>query len=271
MNNITAHMIIKNEDKWVWFSIMSIIDFVDQIIIFDTGSIDRTDVIISEIAQSEKYSSKVIYNRVANFSIDTFYKLREKQIQLTKTKYFMVIDGDEIWYQNALEELKRILTLKQPDLVATKFINCCGDIYHYRDFKRETYKIKDICGSITIRVYSKLIEGLHCAGDYGVEGYLDINNNPVQDSVWSIEFMENPYFHTSLLKRSSKTLGDLSIKYRRNKLIDEWDYKFKSDFKYPDVFYKLRPSYVDSPWNYKNSFLRKILHMLRKIKKVLKS
>ena len=32
---ITGHMVIKNEDRWVWFAIMSVIEYLDRLIIFD--------------------------------------------------------------------------------------------------------------------------------------------------------------------------------------------------------------------------------------------
>lgn len=267
---ITGHMVIKNEDKWVWFSIMSVIDFLDKLIIFDTGSVDKTCQIVDTISKNPKYIQKIIFKKYDSVNVDDFYSFRQKQIEMTTTDYFMVIDGDEIWYQDSLNELEKILYERKPDLIATKFINCCGDIFHYQDFNRESYCIKDICGAITIRVYSTSIKGIRCGGKYGVEGYLDIYNKSVQDSVWSIETMSKPYLHTSLLVRSSAIIGDYSIQYRRKKIKQDWDYKFSKEFRYPEVFYWSRPSIVDDPFKKDFNIIRFIYHVFNKIKILLR-
>lgn len=261
---ITAHMVVKNEDCWIWFSIMSVIDFVDKMIIFDTGSVDKTKEIIRNIMNDKKYSEKIIFEEFNNITIENFYQLRQKQIDMTDTDYFMIVDGDEIWYNDSLRELESLLIDKTPDLVATRFINCCGDVFHYRNDDRETYNIKGIIGSITIRVYSKSIEGIHCGGDYGVEGFVDKFNKPVQDSTWSIEVMNSKYLHTSLLTRSSTTTGDFSIKYRRRKMKQKWDKQFNENFKYPEVFYMDLPQYVKNPFEKKFNIISFIYHFFRK-------
>ncbi|MDV4150387.1 glycosyltransferase [Clostridium sp. AL.422] len=268
-SKITAHMIVRNEDKWIWFSIMSIINYVDKIIIFDTGSEDKTVEIIKNFLINEIYKNKIHFEEKGEVSKGNFYKLRQEQIDMTETKYFMVVDGDEIWFEESMKELLQLTRTEEFDLIATKFINVAGDIYHYRDFNRETYKIKEVCGSITIRVYSMQIKGIKCAGEYGVEGYYDYLNIPVQEGSWSIGVMKNQYLHTSLIKRSSTVTGDLKIGYRRKKIFADYDYRFSSDFKYPEVFYYERPKIVDSPFNNKMDVLRKLINRLRKIKRKL--
>ncbi|MDU7363114.1 glycosyltransferase [Clostridium sp.] len=268
-SKITAHMIVRNEDKWIWFSIMSIINYVDKIIIFDTGSDDNTIEIIKNFLENEIYKNKIYFEEKGKVSKESFYKLRQEQIDMTETKYFMVVDGDEIWFKDSMSELVELTQNEKYELIATKFINVAGDIYHYRDFNRETYNIKGICGSITIRVYSMDIKGIKCAGEYGVEGYYDFLNIPVQESNWSIGIMENKYLHTSLLKRSSKITGDIEIHYRRKKLFAEYDYKFSDDYKYPEVFYLERPECVESPFQNKMDLFRKLINRLRRIKRKL--
>lgn len=263
---ITAHMVVKNEDRWIWFAIMSVIDFVDKLIIFDTGSFDNTNRIIETFLMDEKYSNKIMYERLGKVSVNEFYKVRQKQIEYTETDYFMVVDGDEIWYKDSLCELESILSEKKPMLVATRFINCCGDIWHYRYDNRESYCIKGIKGSITIRVYSLNIPGIKCGGDYGVEGFLDEKNVPVQEGGYDIEVMEGKYLHTSMLNRSSSQNGDFSIKYRRNKIHSWWDEKFDDDFKYPEVFYYKYPKVVKSPFE-KDFILRRELYRIGRLVK----
>ncbi|GKU27272.1 hypothetical protein CFOLD11_40990 [Clostridium folliculivorans] len=271
INNLTGHMVVKNEDRWIWFSIMSVIDYVDKLIIFDTGSSDDTVKIIKDIMSNERYSSKIVFEEKGAVDKQNFYHIREEQISMTETDYFIVVDGDEIWYENSIKEvINAIRSSNPPYLIANKFINCAGDIYHYRDFKRETYTIKEVTGSLTIRVYSKKITGIHCGGDYGVEGYFDYLNKPVQESKWNIEIMNGSYLHTSLLQRSSNIYGDMEIGYRRKKILSDWDYKFDENFKFPEVLYIKRPDYVFDPFSYEIDWIRKLIYMLRSIKKKIR-
>lgn len=267
--SITGHMVVKNEDRWIWFSIMSVIDFLDKLIIFDTGSIDHTNDIVEEIANNPKFKDKIIYKRLGSVSAETFYKVRQRQIDMTRTDYFMVVDGDEIWYKESLQEIEHILDQK-PLLVATRFINACGDIYHYRLDSRETYCICGEVGAITIRIYSMAIPGISCGGTYGVEGYIDATGKAVQNQNYSTVIQNGMYFHTSLLNRSSAQNGDFSIKYRRAKLKSDWDARFPDNYKFPEVFYtEVLPEYVKSPFVRDCNIIRLIYHILRKVKRVI--
>lgn len=268
--SITGHMVVKNEDRWIWFAIMSVIEFLDKLIIFDTGSIDNTNKIIEEILENEVYRNKIEYRKIGNVTSEEFHKVRQEQIDMTSTDYFMVVDGDEIWYKDSLDELDKILSEKRPMLVATKFINCCGDIFHYRYDERETYCIEGIVGSITIRVYSMNIPQIRCGGVYGVEGYIDKDGVAVQEKGYYTEVMEGRYLHTSLLNRSSAQNGDFSIKYRRSKLHALWDAKFDENYKYPEVFYEEYPSIVKSPFKKDFNIIRGFYHFVHKLKGIFK-
>lgn len=267
---ITGHMVVKNEDRWIWFSVMSVIDYLDKLIIFDTGSIDYTNKIIEGIIKDERYAAKIYYAKLGSVSSENFHKVRQKQIDMTDSDYFMVIDGDEIWYRDSINELNRILSKSRPLLVATRFINCCGDIFHYRYDFRETYCVKGIVGSITIRVYSMQIPDIRCGGIYGTEGYVDQSGVAVQDAGYSIKIMNGKYLHTSLLNRSSALNGDFSIKYRRLKLHAYWDKKFDTDYRFPEVFYMDYPQYVKSPFKKDFNLIRTLYHVVHYMKRIFK-
>lgn len=265
---VTGHMIVRNEERWIWYSIMSVIDFVDQMIIFDTGSIDKTVDIIKLILQNKEYKKKIIFEEKGEVTVKEFFLLRQEQIDRTTSDYFFVVDGDEIWYKNTLKNILNAIN-KGYDLIAIRFINCAGDIYHYRDFSRETYKIKDVMGSITIRVYSTNIKGIKCKGTYGVEGYYDYTDSPVQNSEWNIEIVEGYYLHMSMLPRSGIRKGDLLIKYRRKKYRADWDHKFDQQFIYPEVLYYKCPNIVVNPWKKKIGLIDYIFYILRKVKNII--
>lgn len=79
-SNITVHTLVKNEEKWIWFSIMSVINFVDKLIIFDTGSTDNTVRIINEILKNEEYANKILFEEKGSISSDKFSLLDRKSV-----------------------------------------------------------------------------------------------------------------------------------------------------------------------------------------------
>ena len=46
---IWAHTLVKNEEKFVWYSVMSIISHVEKVLLWDTGSTDNTPEILKEL------------------------------------------------------------------------------------------------------------------------------------------------------------------------------------------------------------------------------
>ena len=47
--NIWVHTLVKNEEKYLWYAVMSVADFVDKVLLWDTGSSDKTVEIIKQI------------------------------------------------------------------------------------------------------------------------------------------------------------------------------------------------------------------------------
>ena len=255
---LTAHMVVKNEDQWIWYAIMSVIDYVDKMLIFDTGSRDRTADIIKTILNNPKYKDKIVYEEIGRVTAQEFPQIRQKQLNMTDTDYVLLVDGDEIWWRDGIIEFREIIDLFSPSRVAVRFICPCTDLYHYRDFKRELYvdgKVGIYGGSVANRGISMSISGLCCVGDYGVEGYRgDKGKLGEYDAI----LLESYYFHCSKLRRSSAILGDESIPYRRRKITDDWDYEFPKDYKYPEVFYLEHPDIVPDPFESKDNFAKVI-------------
>lgn len=260
---ITAHCVVRNEERWIWFSIKSVIDFVDRVLIFDTGSKDNTIKIIRNL--KNEYKDKIYIKEFTNVSDEEFYKIRQEQIEMTETEWFLVLDGDEIWYKNSIKELLEITNNYSCDMIATRFYNCVGDIYHLKNYNAEHYRIKNQIGSITIRAYSKRINGICCRDKYGTEGFFDSNNKPVQDNSEKIVVQKGYFLHLSYTQRSSSIFRDGQIKYRRKKIYSNYDYIAGKDFVYPEVFYLIRPSYIYNPFT-KSGLLRQFMFFLLNVK-----
>jgi len=56
---VTAHCLVKNEQRWVWFALMSVLDFVDEILVWDDSSTDATAKVVAQIT-----SPKINYRRI---------------------------------------------------------------------------------------------------------------------------------------------------------------------------------------------------------------
>lgn len=233
---ITAHMLVKNEENFVWFAINSILDYVDKIIVWDTGSMDKTVEIIKAIN-----SPKISFEEKGSVDPYEFAKLREEMIKMTNTDWIFILDGDEIWSEAAIEEIICLIDKygNSKDLIVSPAKMLIGDIYHYQEKRAGKYKIKEKMGHFNVRAIRNF-EDLHVKGYFGNEGYVDKNNIDIQDFVDErIMFAKNSYLHASHLKRSPR----VNSKYKY-----ELGINFSKDYYYPEVFFKERPDIVPSPW-----------------------
>ena len=58
-NRITVHTLVKNEERWIWYALKSVLPFVDQIIVWDTGSTDKTTAIIRATEFDRAYNGQL--------------------------------------------------------------------------------------------------------------------------------------------------------------------------------------------------------------------
>ena len=112
MATISLCMIVKNEEKVLSRCLESIKDAVDEIIIADTGSTDKT----KEIA--EKYTDKVF-----DFKwVDDFSKARNFSFSKASMDYMMWLDADDIISKENYKELIQLKNnLGNADIVMMKY------------------------------------------------------------------------------------------------------------------------------------------------------
>ncbi len=234
---IWANTIVKNEENFIWFSIASIVDSVDKILVWDTGSSDNTVKIIEEL--KKKYPDKISFRQVGAVDKNQFTKIRQQMLDASICDWILIVDGDEVWWKESIKEVVGVINRQgnNLDAIVTPFYNALGDIYHYQNETAGEYKLLGKRGHLTIRAISKKIPGLHVRGPYGVEGYYNANNTPIQENQKLI-FINAPFFHLTHLKRSSK---DSHGKFKY-----ESGLKFPKDFKLPEAFYYKRPKGVIS-------------------------
>src|SRR3989344_5911027 len=100
---IWAHTLVKNEEKFVWYSVMSIINHVEKVLLWDTGSSDNTPVILRELKRN--YTDKIDLNFLGNVTVNEFTEIRQQMLNVTKSDWFIVSDADEIWWSDSMRNL----------------------------------------------------------------------------------------------------------------------------------------------------------------------
>lgn len=104
MKKITAHCVIRNEELWIWYVINSVLDCFDKIIICDTGSEDHTLEILQTI-KSDKIEIIKKPKLLGNDFKYNFTKYKNELIDMTKTPWWFLLDGDEIFSTQGLKEM----------------------------------------------------------------------------------------------------------------------------------------------------------------------
>jgi len=128
MGELTIQSIVRNE-PFIYYSIKSVYDFADVILLYDTGSTDSTLDDIGKLL-AEDYAKKIRFkslpiidetrwqkfsdmNAIMARSKKNFEQtgrnmasLRRQQITETTTEFFLLLDGDEICHRKTIEYLR---------------------------------------------------------------------------------------------------------------------------------------------------------------------
>ena len=229
-SNITGHMMVRNEDQFIRFAVLSVLPFLDQLIIFDTGSTDNTVQIIKSFN-----TNKIILEEKGIVTPVEYTKLRQEMIDRTKTEFFILIDGDEIWPEKSLSKLVSDLKTLPKEKVAVycRTRNAVGDIYHYLPEEAGGYKFQGKKGNFAMRGFRKAT-GLTVEGTYPLEIF-KFQGRALNDWDDRLFFSDTWYLHVTHLKRSSspqKIAGFRAKKMENGILLENKDL--------PEVF-KLHP------------------------------
>lgn len=264
MIKFTVHMIVKNEDLWVWYALQSVLPYAEKILVYDTGSTDRTIEAITSIN-----SPKIILEKKGPVSKRELVELRQQQIDQTKTEWCMLVDGDEIWSHDQLEKLLKAAEKADSSVNALfqRTRNCIGDVWHYLPDSAGHYSIGGKKGNLNLRLMRKT-KDLQVVGEYPLEVYRDKNGPLLEQD--HLEFVDCWYLHTSFLKRSTqqgKTSGSLG-KVKTPEIGIRM-----SEKELPEVLFKERPDFLPDPLTKRGiSFELEAMAMtpLLSIKRILK-
>jgi glycosyltransferase involved in cell wall biosynthesis len=267
---IIAQTLVKNEERYLWFAVKSVIDYVDKVLIWDTGSTDRTVEIIKKL--QSKYPNKIEFRETGPVGRDGLSTLRQEMLLKSHCDWIILLDGDEVWWQDSIKKVTTSILVNgtKLDSIVTPYVSLIGDIYHRQEEKAGRYKIDGRVGHITIRAINRKIPGLHVEKPYGKEGYFDGEGKPIQERPEGRrEFIGAPYLHFSHLERGG---NGKSVVDRVKKLKHELGNPLPSDYFYPEVLFQACPKIIQSPWRKMDKryfFKAALLTPLKKIKRRL--
>jgi glycosyltransferase involved in cell wall biosynthesis len=270
---ICAHSVFKNEERYLWFSVMSVLPYVDRIMLWDTGSTDNSVKIAKEIKR--KFSKKVDFRELGEIDIYEFTKVRQQMLEETKEDWFLVLDGDEVWFRDNICRLVSQINKngEKLDSIVVRYKNMVGDIFHYQDEAVGKYKIDNEHGFITIRAINRKIKGLAALKPHGQIGYFK-DNVLIQDlpNDRRLFIKGDSYLHFTNLIRSNNELSDNLVPKRQGKYKVELGHEVAYDYYYPEVFFQPRPKFVVNPWvkrdknyEFRAAFITPIKTMKRKL------
>jgi len=195
---ITGHTVVKNEDQFVEYAILSVLPYLDKLLIYDTGSKDNTVEIIRNIR-----SEKIYFEEKGPVTPEELVNLREEQIAKTKTEFFMLVDGDEIWPRSNIQKFLTDLKNMPKEKVAVYCLtrNAVGDIYHYLPESAGSYRFQGKRGYFSMRGFRN-VKGLTVSGIYPLETY-KYQGRSLNDWGEKLNFCDTWYLHLTHLCRSS--------------------------------------------------------------------
>ncbi len=130
---LSACMIVKNEEAFLGRCLQSVCSHVDEIIVVDTGSTDRT----VEIAES--YGARVYHHPWEN----DFSKHRNQSISYASGRWIFIIDADEEYLASSRRDLREELVRAEND---------GDDALHMRVESRQAEGAEIVC-SDSVRVF----------------------------------------------------------------------------------------------------------------------
>jgi glycosyltransferase involved in cell wall biosynthesis len=265
---ISINSIVRNEERFLWYAVLSVIEHVEEVLLWDTGSSDQTPEVIT--ALKERYPEKINFRQIGEVDKNKFSLVRQEMLEKSTGDWIWILDGDEIWWEDSVGKIISTINKSNCDAIVCRFTNLIGDPFYYQEESAGRYKIDGKTGNLTIRVFKKNIPGLAVVNAYGAEGYIDSSGFLIQESTKiRRKFVDAPFLHATHLARSRK---DSETMGRRRKVKHEIGKSFPLDFYYPEVFFRPRPAIVESPWKVMDPGFKFISYLetpLRKIKRRL--
>lgn len=214
---IIAHCLVRNEEKFIKYCLLSALDYVDAIMVWDTGSTDRTVELIKSIR-----NPKIKFKEMGPVDASTFTDVRNKMLVETPASFtwVFILDGDEVWPKKSIQTVTDYAR-NHPNMesIVVRTHNLVGDVYHKMPESSGRYHLAGQVGHLNLRLVNvKTIPGLNIRKPHGQQGYFDGQGKLIQDRAASkIKFLDVHYAHATHLQRSDSRSSDELVVKRANK------------------------------------------------------
>ncbi|MBK8464881.1 MAG: glycosyltransferase [Chloracidobacterium sp.] len=243
--NLTVHCLICNEERWIWYALRSALPFCSRLILWDTGSTDRTIDIIGQVK-----SRKISFRSVGLVDSNAITELRNEMIRETETEWFAIVDGDEVWAPALWLEIADIRQDTQAEIIVCPLCYPFPRLGYFSATNDDNFQIAGKKGSYSAKAFRRT-KGIHWKGSYGSEEVLFDSGSVISRGDYpGMRMVTTPIWHMTMLERSSldgETLGrsgKLSIDDPQD--VDLIKVSQLTDI--PEVFYLDRPSSVMNPF-----------------------
>ncbi|WP_135548948.1 glycosyltransferase family 2 protein [Paenibacillus cymbidii] len=122
--SVTAMYIVKNEETFLPYSIRSIYDAVDEIIVVDNGSTDHT----AEIARSFRKAKVIPCDAYGDFAM-----LRNVALDHAQGEWVMKLDADEVFYPDLASRMEVLTQAPGVDAYTCWFYHLIPDYWHMQN------------------------------------------------------------------------------------------------------------------------------------------
>lgn len=246
---VGINCVVRNEEKWVWYALQSVMEYVEDCLVWDTGSTDHTPQVIREIIHPHlQFQQGEITTDETELS-----QVRQKMLERTDADWLWILDGDEVWPEASIQIVMDFIKEQGDhyDSIVVPTLNCVGDTRHISPPQSGKYTIAGKTGHFNVRFINlNRVEGLHVANPPGqLQSYLDKDGVRIQDrDAHRIAFLDAPYLHMTHLSRSAKRKDEVNVFWRQPKKKYELGIPLPRNFLYPKCFYFARPDWVVNPW-----------------------
>jgi glycosyltransferase involved in cell wall biosynthesis len=199
---ITAHCVVRNDENFIAYAVKSVIDFVDKVLIFDTGSTDSTVQEIQKLIS--KYPNKIDFEEKGECPKERHAAMRQEMLEKTTTDWFMLLDGDEVWTARGVKEAVSAINGVGDKInwLASPYYLCVGDVFH--TYYKEKFDVfYQRVGFYTPR-FIKNLKDVEWRGYYEQDTLYFKGTNKMVYDPQRIYFLNNRYWHLTHLDRSSQ-------------------------------------------------------------------
>jgi glycosyltransferase involved in cell wall biosynthesis len=198
INDLTIHMMVKNEERYIRQTLRSVLPHADAAIIIDTGSDDETFEYAIEICSEYQSDVDILVakqpitqdSRVwdGNHLNQELTNLRNQMLGDTDTKWVWQVDGDEIYTEEAIKNLES--SMKTLD----NMTGCVGLMVPIKWCVDDEHYVHPGPFDRTLRVFKS---NGYWSGEFPNEFY-HINNRPITISDDRCATTFAPFLHMSM-------------------------------------------------------------------------